>query len=62
MVIAKEKIYNYSNKNFNKDYYGDDLVIEQIDKGSILAYDTMAELNIDKSSWVWWELYGSRFW
>lgn len=50
MVIAKEKIYNYSNKNFNKDYYGDDLVIEQIDKGSILAYDTMAELNIDFSN------------
>ena len=50
MVIAKEKIHNYSNKNFNKDYYGDDLVIEQIDKGSILAYDTMAELNIDFSN------------
>lgn len=47
MVIAKEKIYNYSNKNFNEDYYGDNLVIEQIEKGSILAYDTMAELNID---------------
>ena len=43
MVIAKEKIYNFSNKNFNKEYYGDDLVIEQIEKGSILAYDTMAE-------------------
>lgn len=50
MVIAKEKIHNYSNKNFNKDYYGDDLVIEQIEKGSILAYDTMAELNIDFSN------------
>ena len=47
MVIAKEKINNFSNKNFNKDYYGEDLVIEQIEKGSILAYDTMAELNID---------------
>lgn len=47
MVISKEKIYNYSNKNFNKDYYGADLIIEQIEKGSILAYDTMAELNID---------------
>ena len=50
MVIAKEKIYNYSNKNFNKDYYGDNLVIEQLEKGSILAYDTMAELNIDFSN------------
>jgi hypothetical protein len=50
MVIAKEKIYNFSNKNFNKEYYGDDLVIEQIEKGSILAYDTMAELNIDFSN------------
>lgn len=50
MVIAKEKIYNFSNKNFNKEYYGDDLVIEQIEKGSILAYDTMAELNINFSN------------
>ena len=50
MVIAKENIHNYSNKNFNKDYYGDDLVIELIEKGSILAYDTMAELNIDFSN------------
>lgn len=47
MVIATEKIYNFSNKSFNKEYYGDDLVIKQIEKGSILAYDTMAELNID---------------
>ena len=50
MVIAKEKIYNFSNKNFNKDYYGENLVIEQLEKGSILAYDTMAELNIDFSN------------
>lgn len=50
MIIAKEKINNFSNKNFNKDYYGDNLIIEEIEKGSILAYDTMAELNIDFSN------------
>lgn len=47
MVIATKKIYNFSNKSFNKEYYGDNFVIKQIEKGSILAYDTMAELNID---------------
>ena len=47
MIIATSAINNYSNKGFNPDYYGKDFVIPEIEKGSILAYDTMAELQVD---------------
>ena len=47
MIIATSAINNYSNKGFNPDYYGTDFVIPEIEKGSILAYDTMAELQVD---------------
>lgn len=50
MIVATEKIINYKNSGFNKDYYGENLVIPEVEKGSILAYDTMAELNIDFSN------------
>ncbi len=46
-MIVAEKI-NYKNSGFlNKDYYGENLVIPEAEKGSIPPHDTMAELNID---------------
>lgn len=46
MIIASETIENYSNPNFNNEYYGDNFNIPRVIKGDILAFDTMAELNI----------------
>lgn len=50
MIIANNTIYNYRNSGFNEEYYGRQLIIEKIDKGSILAYDTMAELEVNFSN------------
>lgn len=46
MILANETIKDYSNPNFNKDYYGDNFNVLKLDKGDILAFDTMAELSI----------------
>lgn len=50
MIIANNTISNYRNSGFNEEYYGRHLIIEEIDKGSILAYDTMAELEVNFSN------------
>ncbi|HEM5984768.1 TPA: hypothetical protein U2B44_001193 [Streptococcus suis] len=50
MIIANNTISNYRNSGFNEEYYGRQLIIEEIDKGSILAYDTMAELEVNFSN------------
>ncbi|HFK1440222.1 hypothetical protein H0177_10695 [Bacillus cereus] len=46
MILANEMIENYSNPNFNNEYYGDNFNVLKLIKGDILAFDTMAELNI----------------
>ena len=46
MILANETIENYSNPNFNAEYYGNDFMVLKLNKGDILAFDTMAELNI----------------
>lgn len=46
MILANEMIENYSNPNFNNEYYGDNFNVHKLIKGDILAFDTMAELNI----------------
>lgn len=46
MILANVNIENYSNPNFNKEYYGDSFTVLQLNKGDILAFDNMAELNI----------------
>lgn len=46
MVLANKIIENYSNPNFNNEYYGDNFNVVKLSKGDILAFDTMAELNI----------------
>ncbi|HLR66907.1 MAG TPA: hypothetical protein VK105_07195 [Virgibacillus sp.] len=46
MIIANRELYNYSNSFFNPLYY-DDYKINIIQKGDIIAFDTMAELKID---------------
>lgn len=45
-VIAAEQITDYKNSGINTEYYGEDFVVPVIEKGSILAYDVMAELDI----------------
>lgn len=50
MIIANDKISNYKNDGFNPEFYGTDLSIPIIQKSSILAFDSMAELNIDFSN------------
>ncbi|MFC9541612.1 hypothetical protein ACFTQ7_17305 [Lysinibacillus sp. NPDC056959] len=46
MILANETIENYANQNFNDEYYGDSFIVAKLDKGDILAFDIMAELNI----------------
>lgn len=46
MILANGKIENYSNPNFNEEYYGENFTVIKLDKGDILAFDSMAELNI----------------
>ncbi|RKV65653.1 MAG: hypothetical protein D8H99_68380 [Streptococcus sp.] len=50
MVIATDIIRDYKNKGFNPEYYGEDFIVPEIEKGSILAFDTMAELQVDFSN------------
>ncbi|MEB8133568.1 hypothetical protein [Mammaliicoccus sciuri] len=50
MVIANENISNYTNSHFNPEYYGDDFSVKSIEKGDILAFDTMATIQIDFSN------------
>lgn len=46
MVLANEHIESYKNPNFNQDFYGENFEIMNINKGDILAFDTMAEIDI----------------
>lgn len=50
MILANNKILDYKNSNFNSDYFPDDYVVRRLDKGDIIAFDTMAELNIEYSN------------
>ncbi|MEY9141831.1 hypothetical protein [Mammaliicoccus lentus] len=50
MVIANEKIEGYTNENFNPDYYGENYEVKFIEKGDILAFDTMATINLEFSN------------
>ncbi|WP_203268639.1 hypothetical protein [Streptococcus uberis] len=47
MIISTQTIINYQNRAFNPEYYGENFSIPIIEKGSILAFDNMAEINID---------------
>ncbi|KKK35006.1 hypothetical protein WN59_05030 [Salinicoccus sediminis] len=50
MVIAIEEISNYSNPNFNDEFYGKDFTVKSIHKGDILAFDVMAEIKLEFSN------------
>lgn len=45
MIVANEDINNYTNNNFNEDYYGNGFVVKKINRGDILAFDSMANIS-----------------
>jgi len=47
MILTKEAIESYTNPNFNPDFYGKSYTIKNLNKGDILAFDSMVELNFD---------------
>lgn len=47
MIIAEKDISNYTNNDFNPDYYEEGYVVHSIKKGDIIAYDKMSELRVD---------------
>lgn len=46
VIVATNQIANYTNSGFNKEFYGEGFVIPYIKKGSLLAFDSMAEIDI----------------
>lgn len=50
MLVANENICNYKNNKFNPDFYGDNYIVKSIEKGDVLAFDTMATIKIDFSN------------
>lgn len=49
MIIANDLIRNYCNPEFNPIYYGENFTVSKMDKGEIIAFDTMTimKLNFD---------------
>lgn len=50
MIIANDNIENYQNKNFNPSFYGENYRVKSVEKGDILAFDTMAIIKMDFSN------------
>ena len=46
VIVATNQIVNYTNSGFNKEFYGEGFVVPYIKKGALLAFDTMAEIDI----------------
>src|SRR5699024_3630406 len=49
MIIANDLIRNYCNPDFNAIYYGEKFTVSKMNKGEIIAFDTMTimKLNFD---------------
>lgn len=48
LLVANKDIEEYKNKNINKDYFGEDYIIKDLKKGSILGVTKYQEIKIDK--------------
>lgn len=46
VIVATNQIVNYTNSGFNKEFYGEGFVVPYIKKGALLAFDSMAEIEI----------------